>query len=297
MRASIGWSQAQVALNPHGDPASCLACHRETEGNADNAPKAQAASSICQACHIERTATHSLHPVDRVPSQALTTQWPAEFPLKEGRMTCLTCHDILQDCRLEASQPPVKKNRLRAPQSHGPAGICRACHVPTAHSRHNVHAQLNAGQPRAESCQWCHPPADDLDTILAEAKPYALRQNAADLCTNCHAVAREHPSGGPHMGIKPSAEMRWYMAAVEMQSHMILSLKQLKRYAQAAQREPQAVPFDDQGRLTCVSCHNPHEQGLWPAADRRAAGAEPAQATDHRLRIGQGKQCLGCHEL
>jgi hypothetical protein len=91
--------------------------------------------------------------------------------------------------------------------------------------------------------------------------------------------------------------MRWYMAAVEMQSHMVLSLKQLKRYAQATQREPRAIPMDDQGRLTCASCHNPHEKGLWPTTDPRAAGAEPAQATGHRLRIGQGKQCLGCHEI
>ncbi len=297
MWAGTVWSQAQVALNPHGDPASCLACHNETEGTADNAPMPKAVSSICLACHAERNAMHRLHTIDRVPSPALATQWPAAFPRVEERMTCLTCHDVLQDCRPEANLSTVQKNRLRAPQRHGPAGICRACHVPTAHARHNVHAQLSDGQPREGSCRWCHQQVDSMNTILGEARPAPLRHNSVKLCTNCHTVAREHPSGGPHVGIKPSPEMRWYMAAVEMQSHMILSLKQLKRYAQATQREPQAVPFDDRGRLTCVSCHNPHEQGLWPAADKRAAGAEPAQATGQRLRIGQGKQCLGCHEL
>jgi hypothetical protein len=54
--------------------------------------------------------------------------------------------------------------------------------------------------------------------------------------------------------------------------------------------------LDPQGRLTCTSCHNPHVRGLWPEKDPRAVGAEPARATDHRLRIGKGKQCLGCHE-
>ena len=87
------------------------------------------------------------------------------------------------------------------------------------------------------------------------------------------------------------------MSAYEMEPKMHLPFKQLLEYVQAADRAPQSFPTDERGRITCWSCHNPHEKGLLPGWNPRSIGAEPKKATNHRLRAHEGDYaCRACHQ-
>jgi hypothetical protein len=98
------------------------------------------------------------------------------------------------------------------------------------------------------------------------------------------------------MSATPSADMVQYMSAYEMKSKMRLPFGQLLEIARASKRAPRSIPLDEDGRITCSSCHNPHEKGLLPGGNPRAVGAEPKQAANHRLRIPQGSVCVACHQ-
>jgi hypothetical protein len=91
--------------------------------------------------------------------------------------------------------------------------------------------------------------------------------------------------------------MMSYMSAYEIQNKMHLPLKQLLEYVKAAKRAPRFVPLDENGRITCYSCHNPHEKGIFPNDNPRSIGAEPKKATNHRLRVHEGDiACRACHQ-
>ncbi len=98
------------------------------------------------------------------------------------------------------------------------------------------------------------------------------------------------------MDATPSPEMKWHMSAYEMQSTMRLAFPQLLKYARATKRAPRSMPLDERGRITCFTCHNPHEKGLLPAGNPRSVGAEPKQTVNHRLRTHEANMCVACHE-
>jgi cytochrome c peroxidase len=52
------------------------------------------------------------------------------------------------------------------------------------------------------------------------------------------------------------------------------------------------LPLDQDGKVICVTCHNPHQKGLIP--DQRA-GATGAGAI-HRHRLA-GNMCIKCHPM
>jgi cytochrome c553 len=125
---------------------------------------------------------------------------------------------------------------------------------------------------------------------------HALRSRSFGVCANCHPVAKGHPNDGPHMGVLPPAEMMSYMSAYEIQPWMNLPLTQLVEYVRAAKRGPRSIPLDENARITCYSCHNPHEKGLLPNWNPRSLGAEPKHAVNHRLRAREGQLCIACHQ-
>jgi hypothetical protein len=86
------------------------------------------------------------------------------------------------------------------------------------------------------------------------------------------------------------------MSAREMQTKMRMPFPQLLAHARAIKRIPRSIPLDEAGRITCYSCHNPHEKGLLPEANPRSIGADAKQAANHRLRVREGKLCVACHQ-
>jgi predicted CXXCH cytochrome family protein len=100
------------AAEPHNfQKSECRKCHVEPKSH----PKALKAgvSRLCVPCHIE-TVRASSHPVNVVPVKAKV---PDEFPLRKGKLTCVTCHDVHSagNSVYRTSSPPSKD-------------FCSACH-------------------------------------------------------------------------------------------------------------------------------------------------------------------------
>jgi len=289
-------NKEEPAKNPHGDPALCSCCHTSAVGGRNTLRFDGNVSQLCQSCHNGRLATREAHPVDLAPSASTMQKIPSDFPLENGMLTCLSCHDLTRGCK--AGQPAAAPNRnsLRGAGVSHPLEFCFRCHVKENYRSFNAHDQLEAGKAKTDSCLWCHVSIPDVDSRLKEGASYALRSKSFGVCSNCHRVARDHPTGSSHMFATPSAKMLWYMSAYEIQPQMHLPLKQLLGYVLAAKRAPSSIPLDERGRITCYSCHNPHEKGLLPDWNPRSVGAEPKQAVNHRLRAREGNTCRTCHQ-
>lgn len=231
-----------------------------------------------------------------VPAESSRQKIPPDFPLEEGKVGCSTCHDVTWGCQTGPSASQSAANALRGGQMTNPMMFCFRCHAEESYNPFNAHDQLDAGQVKSDTCLWCHTSVPDVSLRLEKAAVQLLRRQSLGVCRSCHRVAKDHPAGGVHMGAAPTAEMRWHMSAYEMQWTMRLPFAQLLKFAQAAQRDPRSIPLDERGRITCFTCHNPHEKGLLPARNPRAVGAEPKQAVNHRLRALESNMCVACHE-
>jgi hypothetical protein len=92
------------------------------------------------------------------------------------------------------------------------------------------------------------------------------------LCQRCHGSLLKHPGNAFHY-LKPSDKFMRRMKRMEKYDQVIL-------------------PLDHEGKLTCATCHNPHERGVIPGARKSAKGASAA----FRHRIPK-KLCTKCHGL
>jgi hypothetical protein len=80
-----------VSDKPHTFSSSeCVRCHVDVE----NAPRTikKEITVACNTCHAELMDTQS-HPTDIYPISSI----PADMPLTDGRLTCLTCHYVHYD--------------------------------------------------------------------------------------------------------------------------------------------------------------------------------------------------------
>ena len=288
--------QAEAIKNPHGDPAACSTCHNSAAGRRSNLRFDGNVSQLCRSCHDGLHAAGEAHPVDLVPSEMMAGRIPRQFPLENGMLTCSTCHDVARQCKTSRPAAGPQRDFLRGTELSHSWEFCFNCHSKESSRPFNAHDQLAAGMPKTDACIWCHTGVPDVDAGLQENASHALRSKSYGVCNNCHAVAKGHPNDGPHIGATPTAEMLWYMSAYEIQPRMNLPLKQLVEYVRAAKRVPRSIPFDEMGRITCYSCHNPHEKGLLPDRNPRSIGAESKQAENHRLRGHKGQLCIACHQ-
>ena len=286
-----------LANNPHGDTALCTACHTSVLGGRDTLSFGGNISQLCGSCHDGRHAKREAHPVGLVPSSTIQKRISSDFPLDHGRLTCLTCHDVVPDCTTRQPATISRRYFLRGEPVFDPLTFCFDCHIRQDYQPFNVHDQLDSGQIKKDTCLWCHVNVPDSGSDLTKLTFRKLRSSGPELCSNCHSVPAGHPAGNPHMQTTPPTQMQWYMSAYEMEPGMHLPFNQLLEYVQAANRVPQSFPMDEQGRITCWSCHNPHEKGLLPVWNPRSFGAEPQKATNHRLRAHAGDlACRACHQ-
>ena len=248
-----------TGLNPHGGKIFCLVCHPDT-------PQAGSPVSfrfpgnqvrLCQRCHggVEH------HPLG---VKATTATWKmdfARFPLEKEAVTCVSCHDP-PECQGTAGATP---RFLRGGPYDSTAEFCARCHEDQKFSSLNPHDQIDEnGEIFRKKCLYCHVTQPE-----AGASPDSLRYTDTlnALCTSCHQV-------GPHPDenhLKPLPR--------EMQ----------KTLAEYEELRMVRLPLDD-GAVTCVTCHNPHERGLL----KGAAGIGADELKKMRLTTFN-EQCTPCH--
>lgn len=247
--------------NPH---AVCVNCHvtdTPQPGSASFNPGTDP-SSLCLNCH-DYDVNH--HPVNFIPANA--TGIP--LPLFEGEIRCLTCHEI-------HGGPNHKGTRklLRGGPYADRREICFKCHVRERYSALDPHQMLdNAGNVNEVNgkpvCLVCH--LKKPDPAVDWTNDVTFRADIGFLCWRCHP-----PMPGDffnqHFLVTPSAETMQNMQTTEERLLVILPL----------------VP---RGRITCSTCHNPHQSGVITRHEAAAKGADAI----NRLRMTS--ICFGCHRV
>jgi hypothetical protein len=222
---------------------------------------------LCR-CH-NYNAGNYIHPVYVKPSEEKKSRIPREFPLENGELTCSTCHDVYIQCQ-QSKSLPVNINFLRGAPYSNREEICFRCHDITRYKKNNPHKkQLNGnGEIIAEKCLYCHVEKPDEMTAIFEEVKYL--GNLTLHCQRCHNIREKHPSGTDHF-LKPPEKILKTMNKLEVRFGMIF-------------------PLDKDGKITCVTCHNPHDRGVIPADRRGSMGA--GEKFKHRI---PQLMCQACH--
>lgn len=218
-------------------------------------------------CH-NRTVGSFLHPVDMDMSSGKKAKIPPDMPLRNGEVTCLTCHDMFLQCRKRLFRN--EKLTLRGAPYPRKTDFCYKCHNKNDYTMLNPHDQISdSGEIVFEICLYCH-----------EGKPDETRHRYKDvkfigdlemICQRCHMIKYNHSGNYSHM-VKPSDKGLARIEAMKNKFDIIL-------------------PLAKDGKMTCITCHNSHEKGVIPDESPGSKGAD--SPFRHRL---PGRLCLECHQ-
>jgi len=185
----------------------CVGCHESGARMHWRGSTHNVQGVVCTSCH----AIHSESPVPSMDvcfgchkSQRARLQRSAHMPLREGKVTCMDCHnphggpgpgllktasvnEACYQCHTEKrgptvfEHPPVREN-------------CAICHEPHGS---NHPSMLRKKLPYL--CQECHSMSGHVGRLYdgTELEDPAIRQMRGKACTNCHSRIHgsNHPSG------------------------------------------------------------------------------------------------------
>ena len=218
-------------------------------------------SSKCFDCHQYRD---NHHPIDVAPSNP--EDYP--FPLYDGKIKCLTCH--------HEDHAGGSANLLRGGPYADLRDICFQCHSEDKYAEIDPHIMLDEtgmvlevdGQP---VCLFCHAvkpnPAKD------RTEDVRFRADIAFLCWRCHSLMANSLFFEEHFLKKPPIPMIKFIERKE---------KELKV----------TIPLVPRERITCSTCHNPHQKGVISYGPSAKGADEPG-----RLRVPSPAICIVCHDL
>ena len=241
----------------------CIGCHRVAQSLISASspfPEAIDPSSLCLDCHNYQD---NHHPVNFRPGLAEGGNGLNSFPLFDGEMRCLTCHEV------HGSGGP---KLLRGGPYTSRTEICFRCHDSNLNATVDPHQMLTPGGSFREvngepACLLCHARVPDRTGAEREI---AFKADVAFLCWRCHP-----PMDGSffqsHFLVRPGKKALAYMKAAERENGV-------------------SLPLLNRDRITCSTCHNPHQQGVI------LSGPAAAGAGEHdRLRLSKDQICNGCH--
>lgn len=252
---------------------ACVFCHRSSDPSASKTPQPFASgvdlSSFCLDCHHYE---NDHHPINIIPGKEYAKSAMSSFPLFEGQIRCLTCH--------QAHAGPGQKNLgepfqlLRGGPYADVREQCFKCHYQERYADINPHVMLNRdntirkikGQP---VCLLCHSetpdPAGDPENVRYKA-------GVSFLCWRCHA-SMMGTFMGKHFDKSPKRATMESLKTTEILQGVLL-------------------PLSIDGRLTCSTCHNPHQEGVILNFAAKA-GAD----AHRRLRMPKDQLCSACHQI
>jgi hypothetical protein len=271
--------EPDAEVNPHFSGKYCNVCH---EGESPESIESQLRFGgdyveLCR-CH-GYTGSSYIHPVFIEPSEKKKKRIPDDFPLQDGKLSCITCHEIRRQCEDNPAMRQIKHADrrlyrdelmfLRGGPSRKRTDICFNCHDEKKYRKLDPHDQvMDDGKIDYEKCLYCHVERPDVNRATFES--VELIGDLKTVCQRCHGKMVRHPAGVNHFR-KPSGSIFQRLKKLEKDYGVIL-------------------PLDDRGMLTCVTCHNPHERGVIPEDRPGSKGA--SEAYRHRI---PGKMCRVCH--
>jgi len=222
--------------NVHRSSLYCSECHGQGTPSPKNLLYEGDDIALCRSCHPR--SLYNLHIVGIRPKDV---QVPDEFPLSQGRITCVTCHDE-PSCNPGEHPSWQRPFFLRGNQSG--FLFCFSCHSAKGYESYNPHdvKHLQSASERKNNCLFCH--TAELPVEARRGLTFAaLKGDPNDLCSACHLEE-------PHFGIPAHFEVR-----------REASLPSLEH---AARMGGPRLPLGQGNRPLCVSCHDPHIPGLIP---------------------------------
>jgi hypothetical protein len=251
----------------------CAECHEKTpEKGGDKFLKFGGDFTQLCKCHGYTPGTY-IHPVDIEPSEEKKEGMPKDFPLKDGKVSCSTCHDIYMQCQKKPRYKVLNKRFLSGAPYLSRTTLCFRCHDEKKYKMLDPHNQLTVkGAIIIEKCLYCHEEKPDEKTATFEQ--VKLIGNLEVLCFRCHFKQSQlHPINANHL-VKPNPQIIENMKDTENKFGIIL-------------------PLNYEGKITCPTCHNPHERGVIPRDKASAKGA----SEKYRLRLSEVdlQICIACH--
>jgi len=263
----------EEVVNPHWTGKDCIECHLEEYPQEKSAPLQFGGDSIklCNRCHETEFARTDIHPVGVPLMDAMKKNIPKNFPLENGKVGCLTCHDPLPPMKEDFARQKVDPAFLRGGPYEVLVKFCFYCHRQEEYRKTNPHKQLDAkGQIDKDRCLFCHASLPD------PAKAHAMgevtfKSELALYCVSCHPAEKTgHPSRADHLVTLPGFLKESIPVQLE-EAHVELPL--------------------DGDRIFCGTCHNPHEKGVIQRKEAQAGASEP-----NFLRLNGGYDlCVICH--
>ncbi|MCF8056824.1 MAG: hypothetical protein K9K37_09305 [Desulfocapsa sp.] len=270
-----------IETNVHFDERYCTECHRHRPKIGDDIVlKYDNYTQTCR-CHGYTPDTYT-HPVEKKLSPEKLATIPAELPLTDDKITCNTCHNMAIQCNPQHALRHHNKSFLRTNPSLGRTFLCFQCHEKKQFKMFDPHKQLtDSGTINEESCLYCHVTKPDEQTATFESRKDGedtihLVGNMEVICLRCHNdKAGRHPLNKNHR-VKPSDKVLTRMHWSERNLWILL-------------------PLNDEGQITCITCHNPHERGVIPT--QKAASAGASEKGRLRKSWGGGSICVACHNI
>lgn len=258
--------------NVHYSGKYCRVCHGQTPQKGNKFLKYEEDYKQLCRCHYKKAA-RDIHPADIEPPKEFKKRMPNNFPLQNGKIACITCHDVFAQCRDGKPKEVFKggRNFLRGGPYKKLTTLCFKCHDKTKFEKFNPHKQLDKnGKTITRKCLYCHKKVPDVKT--EEFKDVALIGDLGPLCVRCHNKADKTTLHARHLR-KPSDKVLARIKQMEIEFGIVL-------------------PLNYDGKITCATCHNPHAKGVIPSGRAGAKGA----GKEHRQRL-PGNICQQCHQM
>ncbi len=201
-----------VTVNPHGRRTLCSLCHVEEK---NFTLITQDRDALCNRCHGTSRVVGQSHPVSAVPDGMAT---PDGWPLRRGRITCLTCH-------LPGHEGDKGRTHLlrESPYQYR-NDLCSRCHDFEELRKVNPHRLIQ----QLQGCETCHDRKPVFGKDTSETVTFKAAVNL--LCLRCHDDT-PHPANHRH--------------TVELDE-------------KEARTAASYFPLGAHRRMTCATCHNPH---------------------------------------
>jgi predicted CXXCH cytochrome family protein len=263
----------QDIVNPHWTGKDCIECHLEEYPQEKGAPLQFGGDSIklCNRCHETEFARTDIHPVGIPLLNAMKENIPNTFPLENGKVGCLTCHDPFPPMKENFARQKVDPAFLRGGPYDVLVEFCFYCHRQEEYKKTNPHKQLDEqGRIDKDRCLFCHASLPDPAKVRTIGE-VTFKSELALYCVSCHPEQKSgHPSRADHLVTLPGFLQESIPVQLE-DVHVELPL--------------------DGDRIFCGTCHNPHEKGVIQRKEAQAGAGEP-----DFLRLNGGYDlCVICH--
>lgn len=290
---TAGQTKPAKADDPHWQPRSCAQCHT-IKNDKVLAIAPQQVDQLCLDCHDGKKGKAEPHPIGRILAGDEFVK-PQGWPLLDGKLTCLTCHDVKLGCSHSVQRPLLNTVFLRGSGVGAPEVFCQNCHKTELYKKYNPHIMLDSnGTARQGLCLFCHTKEQDRTTKLRTGKP-ALRSMELRQCRACHAFHVDYFQPG-HVDAKIPPEMLAYIAARELVGPTTRPSAELVKQLESAGTRANRMMPNRQGKIVCTTCHNPHQEGLFSPDSVLAYAAMRVIGPDKIVSPVRGQKfCLRCH--